>query len=49
MIFLYEHSLSIPAKALMSLGVLAGTLTATVITTGYLDWFMNVLNFEKVE
>jgi protein-S-isoprenylcysteine O-methyltransferase Ste14 len=33
----------------MSSGVLAGTLTAAVLTTGYSDWFMNVLNFEKVE
>ena len=33
----------------MSLGVLAGTLTATALTTGYPDWFMNVLNFEQVE
>jgi protein-S-isoprenylcysteine O-methyltransferase Ste14 len=49
MIFLYEHSPSIPAKALMSIGVLAGTLTATALTTGYSDWFVNVLNFEKVE
>ncbi len=49
MIFLNEHSPSIPAKVLMSAGVLAGTLTATLLTTGYSDWFMNVLNFEKVE
>jgi len=49
MIFLYEHSPSIPAKALMSIGVLAGTLTATALTTGYSDWLVNVLNFEKVE
>ena len=49
MIFLNEHSPSIPAKVLMSTGVLAGTLTATVLTTGWSDWFMNVLNFEKVE
>ncbi len=33
----------------MSIGVLAGTLAATVLTTGYSDWFMNVLNFKKVE
>jgi len=32
----------------MSAGVLAGTLTATLLMTGYSDWFMNVLNFEKV-
>ena len=49
MIFLNEHSPSIPAKVLMSIGVLAGTLTATALTTGYSDWFMSVLNFEKVE
>ena len=49
MIFLDEHSPSIPAKILMSIGVLAGTLTATALTTGYSDWFINVLNFEKVE
>jgi protein-S-isoprenylcysteine O-methyltransferase Ste14 len=49
MIFLNEHSPSIPAKVFMSMGVLAGTLTATALTTGYPDWFMNVLNFEKVE
>ncbi len=49
MIFLDKHSPSIPAKILMSIGVLAGTLTATALTTGYSDWFMNVLDFEKVE
>jgi len=49
MIFLNDHSPSIPAKVLMSIGVLAGTLTATVLTTGYSDWLMSVLNFEKVE
>ena len=49
MIFLNEHSPSIPAKVLMSIGVLAGTLTATALTTGYSDGFMSVLNFEKVE
>ena len=49
MIFLNEHSPSIPAKVLMSAGVLAGTLTATLLTTGYSDWFMNLMNFEKVE
>ncbi len=48
MIFLSEHSPSIPAKLLMSTGVLAGTLTATALTTGYSDWLMNVLDFEKV-
>ena len=49
MIFLSEHSPSIPAKVLMSIGVLAGTITATALTTGYSDWLMNVTNFEEVE
>jgi hypothetical protein len=49
MIFLDEHSPSIIAKVLMSMGVLAGTLIATALTTGYSDWLMNVMNFEKVE
>lgn len=49
MIFLSEHSPSIPAKVLMSIGVLAGTITATALTTSYSDWLMNVLNFEEVE
>ena len=49
MIFLDEHSPSIPVKVLASIAVLAGALTATALTTGYSDWFMNVLNFEKVE
>jgi len=49
MIFLNEHSPSTPAKILMSIGVLMGTLTAAALTTGYSDWFMSVLNFEKVE
>ncbi len=49
MIFLDEHSPSTIAKVLMSLSVLAGTLTATVLTTGYPDWPMNVSSFEKVD
>ena len=48
MIFIDEHSPSIPAKILMSIGVLAGTLAATTLTTGYSDWFINFLNFERV-
>jgi len=49
MIFLNKHSPSIPAKVFMSIGVIAGTLTATALTTGYSEWFMDVLSFEKVE
>jgi protein-S-isoprenylcysteine O-methyltransferase Ste14 len=48
MIFLSEHSPSIPAKVLMSAGVLAGTITATALTTGYSGWLINILDFEKV-
>ena len=48
MIFLNEHSPSIPAKVLMSMGVLAGTLTATALTTGYPDGFVSVMKFERV-
>ena len=48
MIFLSEHSPSIQAKVLMSTGVLAGTLTAMALTTGYSDWLVNILEFEKV-
>lgn len=49
MIFIDDHSPSIPAKILMSLSVLAGTLAATTLTTGYSDWFVHVTNFESVE
>ena len=49
MIFINEHSPSILAKIFMSMGVLAGTLLATALATGYSDWLINVLNFEKVE
>lgn len=48
MIFIDEHSASIPAKVLMSLGVLVGTVTAAALTTGYSDWLMSILSFEKV-
>lgn len=36
-------------KVLLSLSVLAGTLIASALTTGYSDWFVSVLNFERVE
>jgi len=49
MIFIDEHSPSILAKLLMSMGVLVGTVTAMILTTGYSDWPMALLNFEKVE
>lgn len=49
MIFLDEHSPSIPAKILMSSGVLAGTIIASALTTGYSDWLISAFNFERVE
>ena len=49
MAFQDEHSPSIPAKVLLSLSILAGTITATVLTSGYSDWLIDFLNFEKVE
>jgi hypothetical protein len=49
MIFIDEHSPSIIAKLLMSMDVLAGTLIATALSNGYIDWFMNVIYFEKFE
>ncbi len=48
MAFQDEHSPSIPVKVLLSISVLAGTLTATAVTTGYSDWFIHFLNFERV-
>jgi protein-S-isoprenylcysteine O-methyltransferase Ste14 len=47
MIFLDEHSPSIIAKVLMSISVLAGTLFAAALATGYSDWLMNVFDLEK--
>ena len=49
MAFQDKHSPSIPAKVLLSLSILAGTITATVLTSGYSDWLIDFLNFEKVE
>ena len=49
MIFIDEHSPSILAKLLMSMGVLVGIVTATILTTGYSDLFMNAFNFVEVK
>lgn len=49
MAFQDENSPSIPAKVLLSISILAGTITATVLTSGYSDWLIDFLNFEKVE
>jgi hypothetical protein len=49
MAFQDEHSPSIPVKILLSLSVLAGTLIATALTTGYSDWLISFLDFESVD
>ena len=49
MAFKDKHSPSIPAKVSLSLSILAGTITAAVLTSGYSDWLTDFLNFEKVE
>ncbi len=49
MAFQDKHSPSLPTKVLLSLSILAGTITAAVLTSGYSDWLIDFLNFEKVE
>jgi steroid 5-alpha reductase family enzyme len=49
MAFQDKHSPSIPVKFLLSLSVLAGTVIAMVLTTGYSDWLISFLEFERVE
>ncbi len=49
MAFQDEHSPSIPAKVLLSFSILAGTVIAAGLTSGYSDWLIDFLNFEEVE
>ena len=49
MAFQDEHSPSTTAKVLLSLSILAGSIIATVQTSGYSGWLTDFLNFEKVE
>jgi protein-S-isoprenylcysteine O-methyltransferase Ste14 len=49
MAFKDKHSPSIPSKVLLSFSILAGTITAMVLTSGYSDWLTGLLKFEKVE
>jgi hypothetical protein len=49
MAFQDEHSPSIPAKMLLSLSILAGTLVSALLTSGYADWSISLLKSEKVE
>ena len=49
MAFQDKHSPSINAKLFMSISILAGIITATVLTSGYSDWLADFLNFEEVD
>jgi len=49
MAFQDEHSPSIPAKVLLSASVLVGTLVSAGLTSGYADWLIDLLKYEKVE
>ena len=49
MAFQDEHSPSIPAKVLLSASILAGTLVAAGLTSGYADWLIDLLKYEEVE
>ncbi len=49
MAFQDEHSPSIPAKVLLSASILAGTLVSAALTTGYGDFLIHLLKYEKAE
>ena len=50
MAFQDEHSPSIPAKILLSVSVLAGTLAATLPTSGLAPpWLIDLLEYEPVD
>ena len=50
MAFQDEHSPSIPAKVLLSASVLAGTLAATLLTSGQAPpWLVDLLAYEPVD
>ncbi|MCP3953456.1 MAG: DUF1295 domain-containing protein [Desulfobacterales bacterium] len=47
MAFKDEHSPSIPAKVLLSASILAGVLVSAALTSGYSDWLILLLKYEK--
>lgn len=49
MAFQDEHAPSIPFKVLLATSVLAGTLVSALATSGYADWLIELLKYEKVE
>jgi protein-S-isoprenylcysteine O-methyltransferase Ste14 len=49
MAFHDEHSPSIPAKVVLSAGVLAGTLLAAILMSGYADGLSDLLKYERVQ
>jgi len=49
MAFQDKHSPSLSTKVLLSTGILAGTFVSALLTSGYADWLIDILNYEKVE
>ena len=49
MAFKDEPSPSILPKVLLSISILAGTLVSFALTSGYSDWLISLIKFEKVE
>ena len=49
MSFQDEHSPSIPAKVVLSAGVLAGALLSALLMSGYAEWLSDLLNFRRVQ
>ena len=49
MAFQDKHSPSLSAKVLLSTSILAGTFVSALLTSGYADWLIDILNYEKVE
>jgi len=49
MAFQDEHSPSVLFKVLLSTSILAGTLVSALLTSGYSDWLVSLLKYEKVD
>jgi len=47
MAFKDEHSPSIPVKVLLSASILAGVLVSAALTSGYPEWLVLLLKYEK--
>lgn len=49
MAFQDKHSPSLSAKVLLSTSILVGTLVSALLTSGYADWLIDLLKYEKVD